>query len=157
VSRSGGTPPAINASTVGGRLAGGTRRQLADHQREQVHGLQHELDLDGTHRPRAGAREIEQGLEPVRDVPDRRETDHAGVALDGMEGPEDVVHERQIARRRLELQDRVLDGAEVIQRIGDEHARQLRVGDKRRQLVVHGRRRIVFAAARPWLKDRGRH
>jgi hypothetical protein len=63
------------------------------------------------------------------------EAERAGVALDRVERPEDVVDERPIVRRLFELQERRFDRAEMIERFGREHPRDFRVALQRGDVV----------------------
>ena len=109
-------PPAAGRCAPSGRAAGRRRRSPAAPAAragssvticgQQVHRLQHQVDLALAHRVLAGARQVEQRLDLVRELLDRRDPEHAGVALDGVKRPEDLVDERQVAGRRLEPQDR---------------------------------------------------
>ena len=90
----------------------------------------------GAHRVTAGAREVEQVLDAVRDFLDRRHAERAGVALDRVERAEDVVEQLGVARALVERKQRGLDRAEVIQSFGDEQIGHLRVVTQECQLVI---------------------
>ena len=86
----------------------------------------------------AGAAEVEQVLDLVGELLHRLHAERAGVALDRVERPEDVVQQLLVAGIRLELQDRRLDRAEVVERLGDEHPGEFGVGAQDLQVLVSG-------------------
>ena len=69
--------------------------------RQQIDGVQDDVELVRPHRVLAGAGQVEQVLDAVRELLDRRDAERAGVALDRVERPEDVVEELDVGRARL--------------------------------------------------------
>lgn len=126
-------PPGMH---VCGRRAGHPRGQLLDHQREQVHRLQHDLELIGPHHVPARTRQVEEVLHLVCHLLHGGDPERPGVALDGMERAEDVVEQLDVAGCGLELQHDALDRAQVVERLGDEHARHLGIAGQGGQFVL---------------------
>ena len=89
----------------------------------------------------SGAREIEQVLDLVRELLDRRDAEGTGVPLHGVERPEDVVQQLDVGGRRFELEQDRFDRAEVVERFRHEHRRELGVRGERRELL--GVRQVV--------------
>ena len=111
-------------------------RQLLHHDRQQVDGAQDDVELVRAHQVLAGAGEVEQALDAVRQLLHRGDAERAGVALDRVERPEDVVEQLDVGGRAFELQDDALDGAEMIEGLAHEHVQHLGIGGENRQLVV---------------------
>ena len=130
------------------RTSGQAVADVVDHHRQHVHRPEHEVHFGSADADLARTREVEQVLDLVRHAFDRDDAERRRVALDGVERAEDVVEQSGVLRTFVELEQRRLDGAEVIQRFGDEQVAELGVGLHDRQLdgivdgqVLDGQRR----------------
>ena len=129
---------------LGPRLTRQPCPDVANHRRQDVDCPQHDIDVSRPDcaTPRPG--KVEEVLHSMGDLLNRGHAERAGVALDRMEGAEDVVQQRDITRAFVERQERRLDRAQVIQRFGQEQVGHLRVVAQEGQLVVsHGIPSIV--------------
>ncbi len=98
-------------------LAGdGARNRLPDH-------VDRRQELGGERRPEAQlvlAQPIEHVLEQVRELGHRPEAQGGGVPLDGVGAPEDRAQSLLVAGIALQRDQRLLDGRQVLLRLGGE-------------------------------------
>ena len=123
-------------STLGRGPAGESIANRRDHRAEDVYRAQDDFDLGGSDRHPARSRAVEQRLDRVRRGLKAGEAERARVAFDRVERAEDSVEQVGVAGCRFETQNQRLDGAEVIQSLGDEHARQLGIAGEHREVVT---------------------
>ena len=121
------------------RLAGEALADVVDHHRQHVHGAQHEVDFGRARRECwPDAREIEQVLDLVRDAlaPTRRRAPPA-LPLTVWNGRKMSLSSSVSPGRSSSSQERRLDRAEVIERLGDEQVASSGSTAATATLVVH--------------------
>jgi hypothetical protein len=96
------------------------QRDLAHHHLNRVAALQHGGDNGRIEPEFAIARQIEQGLDLVREGVHRRQVEKTGDALDRMERTEDLIQRVAVFRLSIEDEQRRLDVSQVIEGLGVE-------------------------------------
>ena len=130
---------------VRGRLTVDALLQAVNHGRHDIDGFQDDVDLGMADGVFARASQIEEVLNPVSHFLDTRDAQRPGIALDRVERPEQIVQELDVAGCSFERQHRRLDRSEVVERLGEEHARKFRIGSKQLEFgIVEARRRVLL-------------
>jgi len=107
----------------------GACEELAQH----VHRAQQHADQLTMHLDFAQAHAVEQIFDVVREVGDRGKADHPRVALEAVNGAEDLLERRRVLGARFQRDQRLLDAAEMLRRFGQEgleHQRAIFIGER---------------------------